>query len=250
MKKNNMKKAATDKRAARSIPHREKRTFLYTRAAVIFFCTVVGGYGIWHAPESDEAEMKQELLQHEQTLLQENSPLPSLTPQQATPSAVSAEETFPQTIAVIGDSVFLGAAPSFQKIQKNAVIDAKISRQVRHGLEVAEKLDKKGKLGKTVLISLGTNGEFNPATGQELIDYLGTQRTIYWISAYGKNLEFQDEVNGTIQALAKKNENVHLIAWDKEAKKHPDWFYQDGTHLNPKGQDGFAQFIKSRIEVN
>ena len=98
-----------------------------------------------------------------------------------------------------------------------------------------------------MIISLGTNGKFNPATGQELIDYLGTDRTIYWINAYGKELEFQKEVNQTIREMVKKNRNVHLIAWADEAKKHPDWFYQDGIHLNAAGQNGFAKFIQNEI---
>ncbi len=226
----------------------------YSRIVILLCCTIVGIYGIWKAPKSDETEMKQELLQHEQALQHENSSTGAAlsdTEAQATASPDKKqnikEPELSETLTVIGDSVFLGAAPSFQKIQKNVVIDAKISRQVRHGLDVAKKLQKKEKLGDTVIISLGTNGVFNPVTGQEFIDYLGTKRTIYWITAYGKNLEFQEEVNQTIQELADKNSNVHLISWDKEAEKHPDWFYQDGTHLNTKGQDGFSHFIKEQM---
>lgn len=224
------------------------KTKKYLRVAVVLCCTVIGAYGIWRAPKSDESEMKQELLKHEQALQSASQNTEPQTPTPPKNVQNTKEKNSDETITVIGDSVFLGAAPAFQKVQANVVIDAKISRQVRHGLDVAKKLQKKKKLGSTVIISLGTNGEFNPATGQELIDYLGTDRTIYWINAYGKNLEFQKDVNKTIQELAEKNRNVRLIAWDKEAKKHPDWFYQDGTHLNTKGQDGFSHFIKEQIE--
>lgn len=220
---------------------------------VIMLCTMVSCYGIATAPESDQGTLEQELAQNARTLEEKEStdpsegignqepaqtagsPLPAISP------AVTTEPA--ESISVIGDSVFLGAAPSYQKLVQNAVIDAKISRQVYHGLDVAKKLDKKGKLGNTVLIALGTNGKFNEVTGQELIDYLGKDRTIYWITAYGKKLSWQKEVNQTIQKLAEKNENVSVIAWAKEAKKHPNWFYQDGTHLNTKGQEGFAKFI-------
>lgn len=229
----------------------------YFCAIVLLVCTMIGAYGIWKAPDSDEAEMKQELQQHEQALQHEDSATSSALSNTESQNTASPkreqnkkEQKLAETITVIGDSVFLGAAPAFQKVQKNVVVDAKISRQVRHGIDVAKKLQKKEKLGDTVIISLGTNGVFNPVTGQEFIDYLGAKRTIYWINAYGKNLEFQEDVNKTIQELAEKNSNVHLIAWDKEAKKHPGWFYQDGTHLNPKGQDGFSQFIKEQIEGN
>lgn len=219
----------------------KKKCRIYIGILLLLCSTAVAVYGIFHAPDSDQEVLEQELRHNEQILQQtastpENEPVPTETEEE-------------RTITVIGDSVFLGAAPSFQKIQKNVVIDAKISRQVRHGLDVAKKLNEKGKLGKVVILSLGTNGTFNPATGQELIDYLGPDRIIYWINAYGKKLEFQKEVNQTIRELVKANDNVHLIPWAEEAKKHPDWFYQDGTHLNTKGQEGFSRYIQEKINL-
>ncbi|MDE6851994.1 MAG: hypothetical protein K2J67_05835 [Lachnospiraceae bacterium] len=220
---------------------------------IIFLCTIVGCYGIATAPESDQSALEQELA-HNAEMLEEKENLQTAQETEITetnddnnpsPSTISPTVTATpaESISVIGDSVFLGAALSYQKLVPNAVIDAKISRQVYHGLDVAKKLAKKDKLGSTVLIALGTNGKFNEVTGQELIDYLGKERTIYWITAYGKKLSWQKEVNQTIRKLADKNENVSVISWEKEAKKHPNWFYQDGTHLNTKGQTGYAQFI-------
>lgn len=217
---------------------------LKIKILLLFCCTIVAVYGILQAPSSDQNQMEQELKEREQQLAK-TAPRTS-TPEESKTTQKPVTEK--RSITVIGDSVFLGASASFLKLEKEAVIDAKISRQVRHGMDVAKKLNKKGKLGNTILISLGTNSPFNPVTGQELIDYLGKERTIYWINAYGKNLEFQKEVNQTIQELVKRNSNVHLIPWAKEAKKHPDWFYQDGTHLNTKGQDGFAAYIWDKIQ--
>ena len=246
---------------------------------LILLCSIVGSYGIATAPESDQNMLEQELEQNAKALedTERNHPSQQDGGQKSAQTgniATANEETnsfpakeidpdvspllpqnpqtegFPVTtekpiesISVIGDSVFLGAAPDYQKLVPDAVIDAKISRQVYQGLDVAKKMDKKGKLGNTVLIALGTNGKFNEVTGQELIDYLGKDRRIYWITAYGKKLSWQKEVNQTIQKLAEKNENLSVVDWTKEAKKHPNWFYQDGTHLNTKGQIGYAKFI-------
>ncbi len=233
---------------------RRNKFFLFFGIGVLFCCTVIAIYGIINSPDSDEDELEQELTRNEQMLNQNNNDTAtdSAAPETKAASSSAAEpqttDEPEETISVIGDSVFLGAAPAFQEQKKNAVIDAKISRQVYHGLDVAKKLNKKKKLGNTVIISLGTNSKFNPVTGQELIDYLGSERTIYWINAYGKKLDFQKEVNKTIDNLAKKNPNVHVIYWDKEAKKHPNWFYQDGTHLNTKGQKGFSDFVIREME--
>ncbi len=223
----------------------------YGKIFLVLFCTIIGGYGIFTAPESDKKVLEQELIQNQQMLQQVNSvaqaktkPLAETEPQTIKKGSQKEKE---KTVSVIGDSIFLGAAPSFQKIQKNTFIDAKISRQVYQGIDVAKKMKKKGKLGDIIIISLGTNGRFNESTGQKLINCVGKKRTVYWINIYGKNISWQKEVNSTIQKLAAKNSNVHVIPWTKEAKKHPNWFYQDGTHLNLKGQDGFSHFIKKQI---
>ena len=235
---------------------------IYISIFVLLICTIIGGYGILRAPKSDQSEMKREL-EHNQQELEEEETIPGAetdTKEDALKDSPAGNTQSPEEtqqpggrnpseeiISVIGESVFLGAAPSFKKLYKRAVIDAKVSRQVSQALDVAKKLEKKNRLGNVVIISLGTNGNFNQATGQKLIDYLGKDRTIYWIDAYGKKLDIQQQVNRTIQKLAKKNSNVHLIPWSKEAKKHPSWFYQDGTHLNIRGQEGFSRFINKSI---
>lgn len=224
---------------------KRKQMKLYIKAAVLVLITLIGCYGIIKAPKSDKEILEKELAENELALQQKTLPDESSEPiEKGTPSAA---DTSGKDISVIGDSVFLGASRSFKKLHKNAVIDAKISRQVWQGLDVAKELNKKGRLGSTVIISLGTNSNFNESTGQELIDYLGKKRTIYWINAYGKTLDIQDEVNRTIRDLADKNKNVHIISWAKKAKKHPDWFYQDGIHLNTEGQEGFARFVSDAI---
>lgn len=231
-----------------------KKVTLTIKIIAFLFCTIIGGYGILKAPRSDQKDLEKELKQNEKALqqretaaLKKNNPTTETNSPQRTKTPGDSNQK-PDFVSVIGDSVFLGAAPSFQKLYKNAVIDAKISRQVSQALKVAKKMEKRGELGNIVIISLGTNGNFNQATGQALIDYLGAQRTIYWVNAYGKNLDIQRDVNQTIDKLVKKNTNVHLIPWAKEAKKHPNWFYQDGTHLNISGQKGFSRFIHKKIK--
>lgn len=228
-----------------------------TVISLVLICTLVGGAGIIMAPKSDQDKLKEELARNEQALQQTEDAGRESGTKAAVSGAVasgeqgeeSREKVVERKITVIGDSVFLGAAPAFQKLQKGVVIDAKISRQVSQALEVAEKLEKKGKLGDTVIISLGVNGNFTEATGQELIDYLGKDRKIYWINAHGKDVSWQDTVNKTIQKLAGKNDNLQVIDWTKRAEKHPDWFYQDGTHLNEKGQKEFAEFIWEEVSA-
>ncbi len=223
-------------------------------SALLVIAILIASYGIYHAPTSDASQLEAELEKNEQELAREEATpagFPSKTPAGTTATQTAATTGTPDisqsSLSVIGDSVFLGAAPAFKKLYKNAVIDAKVSRQVVQALDIAKNLDKKGKLGDTVIIALGTNGNFNSATGQKLIDYLGPDRTIYWIDAYGRDLPGTKDVNNTIRRVAKANNNVHVISWSKEGPKHPDWFYQDGIHLNITGQKKFAKFVQKNM---
>ena len=153
----------------------------------------------------------------------------------------------PQKITAIGDSVLLGASPAVKKRFSKIFIDAKISRQVYQAQEIAKNLKKNGQLWDTVIIALGTNGNFNKKTGQDLIDYIGKKRKIYWINVHGKSVSWQKTVNQTIQELSEENENVTVIDWAKEAPSHEGWFYGDGIHLNTTGQRGYAKFLKKSL---
>ena len=234
--------------------------------------TVIGSYGILQAPEkkanAGQLRLEQELARNAAALEEQNFPLsPAGHPARHTnpPATATAKgysnrkntniqnstniQTKPKKITAIGDSVLLGASPAVKKRFSKIFIDAKISRQVYQAQEIAKNLKKNGQLWDTVIIALGTNGNFNKKTGQDLIDYIGNKRKIYWINVYGKSVSWQKTVNQTIQDLAEKNENVTVIDWAKEAPGHEDWFYGDGIHLNAKGQKGYAKFLKKSLLV-
>ena len=227
------------------------------KALGLLLCILVASYGIIKAPASDTRKLEADLREKQQLIVEGTSTLPS-QPTSALHTAVPADNMPADTskeavtkrhlVTVIGDSVFLGASVAFQQQCENAVVDAKISRQVVQALDVAKQLDKKHKLGDIVIIALGTNSNFNSKSGQKLIDYLGKDRTIYWIDTYGKHLDIQKDVNNTIQRVVAANKNVQRIYWSKEGVKHPDWFYQDGVHLNPHGEKKYARFIMQMIQ--
>lgn len=149
----------------------------------------------------------------------------------------------PLSVTMVGDSVMLGAAPSILGIQPDCVIDAKVSRQVIQADSVIDSLEKQDSLRQTVVIALGTNGTFSTAKGQELINRLGSGRTIYWVTVYGRDLGWQEDSNATIRKLAEDNENVHIIDWSQAASGHAEWFCADGIHLSVEGRAAYAGII-------
>ena len=107
--------------------------------------------------------------------------------------------------------------------------------------------EKKGTLGDAVLIELGVNSPFTETTGEELIKSIGSKTPILWLTLHSNlsNVTWKSQNLSIMEKLAKKYKNIKIVDWDKEASKHSDWFYQDGTHLKPNGQIGFAKYIKS-----
>lgn len=151
--------------------------------------------------------------------------------------------TEPLSVTMVGDSVMLGASPSILGMLPDCVIDAKVSRQVIQADGVLDALEQQNTLRQTVVIALGTNGPFSVAKGQELINRLGSGRTIYWVTAYGRDLRWQEDSNATIRQLAETNENVHIIDWAQAVSGHAEWLCSDGIHLNAAGRDAYAGII-------
>lgn len=217
------------------------------KKAAYLLITIIGLYGLLTAPGTDsdsgealkkELDRNQEYLQNQysaQNTVMENDKADTL-------SDVYDKEKR-ENITIIGDSVVLGAALALKEAFPEGYVDAEESRQVKEVLEILRNLEEEGKLGSTVIIALGMNGYFYESTGQEIVDYLGTDRKICWINVYGSYSQSQDATNEVIRNLVEHNENMELIDWNSEGPKHPDWFYRDGIHLNETGQRGFAEFI-------
>lgn len=151
--------------------------------------------------------------------------------------------TQPQMVTIIGDSITLGASGEILSIMPECIIDAKKSRQVEEGIEIANNLKAQGLLGDTVIIALGTNGIFSDEVAAELLACIGEERTVYWVTAYGTNLSWQDEVNNKIKNLSEKYDNIYVLDWEQVASEHSEWICEDGIHLTVEGQAGFAKFI-------
>lgn len=161
----------------------------------------------------------------------------------------AAEEVLPPlSVTMVGDSVLLGASPSILAVQPDYVIDAKVGRQLVQAGSVLDSLEAQGLLRQTVVMELGTNGAFSVEKGQELINRLGSGRTIYWVTVYGRELGWQEASNATIRQLAAQNENVHIIDWSQAVSGHPEWLCGDGIHLSAAGRDAYANIVLGGLQ--
>ncbi len=182
---------------------------------------------------------------------------PSVSAPVVTPPAAGLEPTStpeptekpaPERVTFVGDSIMVAAEPELLKLAPDVVVDAKVGRQLVEAMDILRRLEREGKLYDTVVIGLGSNLPFTVEEGSEVLDFLGEDRTIYWVNTFGRYLDWQDEVNGTISELGEIYDNVTVLDWSAVAPDNPEWIRSDdGIHLTPEGTVGYAAFVAESI---
>lgn len=223
---------------------------------------VSGAFALLTAPDqsvSEDQKQLQQELQENAVLLEGRttsdhpvSPTSSVTQDEdsaaSSPIDNHSQEGTSPTFTAIGDSVMLGAVPEMQRVLPSGIINAEESRQVWDAVSVVRDLEVRGDLQDIVVVALGSNGSFRKNSGQELIDALGPDRTIYWIAPFGQYLNWQESTTRVLNELAGENENLTILDWPGTASQHTSWFYDDGMHLNAEGQAGYATFLLEQLD--
>ncbi|MDN9012629.1 acyltransferase family protein [Brevibacillus laterosporus] len=149
-------------------------------------------------------------------------------------------------VTAIGDSVLLGVAPELEKLVPGIIIDAKVSRQMKDAQAIVQQLESEKRLGKCVIIELGTNGPFTSDTLTNLLDTLGEERQIILINTRVPR-NWQDKVNQELSRAGEERSNVKVIDWHSYSANQSGWLTNDGIHLQPEGAKAYASLVAETI---
>ncbi len=155
-------------------------------------------------------------------------------------------ETYKEILA-IGDSIMLDITQDLNEKYNNITIDGKIGRQMSEALTLANKYTAFNTSDKAVIIELGTNGYFTDKQIDKLLDSFSKSH-IFLINTRVPR-SWESKVNKTLEEKAEERENITLIDWYSIASKHPEYFDQDGVHLNPKGSEALTNLISEKLET-
>jgi peptidoglycan/LPS O-acetylase OafA/YrhL len=144
-------------------------------------------------------------------------------------------------ILAIGDSILLDVAPSLNEKYENITIDGKIGRQMSEGTTLANQYAKFNDSDKAVIIELGSNGYFTNKQIDGLLDSF-SESHVFLINVRVPR-PWESKVNKSLNRKAEERENVTLIDWYSIASEHPEYFEQDGVHLNFKGVESLENLI-------
>ncbi len=152
-------------------------------------------------------------------------------------------------ITAIGDSLMIDVAPVLQERLPGIVIDAQIGRQMYQAPNVIARLGKEGKLGKIVIIGLGTNGSFTEKQLTETLDFLkGAEKIVLVNTRVPK--PWETVVNEMLAKISESYPNAELIDWYSASSGHDDYFYPDGVHLNRTGAEAYGEIMAEALDSN
>lgn len=147
----------------------------------------------------------------------------------------------------IGDSVMLSAYTNIQAVYPDSIVDAAVSRQIYQAQDVLRWYQSQGNIHNTVVISLGTNGVLDENNVEQVLEMIGSDKSIFWVNIYAPGVEWEASNNEYLQELAKKHSNITIVDWNSYISQHTDLLEADGIHPMEPGADAYAHLIQEKI---
>jgi hypothetical protein len=144
----------------------------------------------------------------------------------------------------LGDSVMLGAKPWLDQLPGR--VDAVESRQAYAGLSIVARLAAHRRLPGTLVVGLGTNGQFPRYICDGLHRAVGPDGRLLLVTVRVPRSWTQTD-NAVIRQCARRYDNVSLIPWRAYSAQHPAVFAPDGFHLSSVGGRRYAQLVRHSL---
>lgn len=149
-------------------------------------------------------------------------------------------------VLAIGDSVMLGAKQELETTIGGVLVDAVVSRQFAHAIQVVEAYKAIGMLPPVVVVHLGTNGRWVGPEFDTLMQAIEPSRRVIFLTARMPK-EWEGEVNQKLADGVSRHPNANLVDWRQFSGCHADWFANDGFHLTDVGAQNYANFVNAHV---
>jgi lysophospholipase L1-like esterase len=148
----------------------------------------------------------------------------------------------------VGESVLLAARDTLGRASGGAaIVDAKIGRQVKDGLDALRTYRDRGDLGRVaaVVVHLGTNGRFTTAQFHQLADITKDVPRVVVVNVRVPR-EWEGESNATIAAGVPEHPNMRLVDWYDASRPHGVLSY-DGIHPTRDGAKVYSRLVLDQL---
>jgi hypothetical protein len=153
-------------------------------------------------------------------------------------------------VSAVGDSVMLGAAGQLEKdIPNLTVIDAEVGMQAYTAVDVLNARRAAGELGQVVVVHIGNNGTYTEEEFDQTMQALEGVRRVVFVNVNVPRT-WEEPNNEVISEGVGRYPNAVLADWYSASVDHPEYFVEDGVHLQIKGQKVYAALIAEKIEAS
>jgi hypothetical protein len=169
-------------------------------------------------------------------------------PKKASPAGANAKAMV-GPISAIGDSVMLGAAGKLERaIPTLTTIDAEVGFQASAANDVLAARRDAGELGEVVVVHIGSNGVYTAEQFDETMRALEGVRRVVFVNVNVPRA-WEQPNNEVISEGVRRYPNAVLADWYSASVDHPEYFVEDGVHLQIEGQRAYAHLIAGQAEV-
>jgi len=142
---------------------------------------------------------------------------------------------------VTGDSVILGIRNVLAQYQKIELINARVGRQIGELIQVA-KTDQQYVAKSPVVLNMGNNNKLAESDVIALMEIVKNQPQIVVVNTAVPR-PWKDSNNTIIASVVSRYPNTTLVDWNQISTNHPEFFAEDGVHLNPPGVNAYVSAI-------
>jgi hypothetical protein len=154
-------------------------------------------------------------------------------------------------VAVIGDSVLLGAKEELlaEFAGQQVSVDAVEDRSLLGAIGLFRSAGPA--LGEVVVLDLGYNDSSDPAVFRGRVDdamtALAGVRRVIWLNQHDWG-PGRAGMNAELTAAASRYANLDVVDWNAEVAAHPDYVYADAIHLTSTGQPAMAAAVRDHFD--
>ena len=174
-----------------------------------------------------------------------DAPAPTPTPPPP-PTPAPTPPPPPAHVTAVGDSVMLGAAGEMANDIPNLDLDAKVGRQMGAAVDVLRTARDQGKLGPVVVVHVGSNGYLTRPEFDDMMQLVGALPRVVIVNDKVPR-PWQDPNDDMLAQAAGAYHNVRVVDWRGLSAGHPEFFWDDDTHLRPEGAKAYASLVAAQV---
>ena len=155
------------------------------------------------------------------------------------------------TITFIGDSIINGAEQLLNtgatRYADTIYTSSTVGFQWTNAHTLVLGLIEQEMIGETVVIHLGTNGLLTDENFNDVLDELQLVDNVFIVNIKTSEA-WETTINTKLAEGVGRYANATLIDWYSRAAQHPEWFNNDGTHLETEGNQSFARILLAVLD--